>query len=132
MAEGEVRYCTTADGVRIAYSVQGEGPPLLVCPFFIESFALEHTVPLYEQFWQQFGGRLQLIRYDSRGIGLSERDVDQFSLETLCLDTEAVIKASGVKKVALWASQSSGPFALRFSPTPKRLLARLIRMGAWW
>jgi hypothetical protein len=27
---GEVRYTTTSDGVRIAYSVEGEGPPLLV------------------------------------------------------------------------------------------------------
>ena len=29
--EREVRYCTTEDGVRIAYAVEGSGPPLMVC-----------------------------------------------------------------------------------------------------
>ncbi len=32
--EREVRYCTTEDGVRIAYCVEGEGPPLVVVAEF--------------------------------------------------------------------------------------------------
>lgn len=35
----EVRYCKTADGVRIAYRIEGEGPAVLACPMFVESFA---------------------------------------------------------------------------------------------
>jgi len=42
MAEREVRYCTTDDGIRIAYCVVGRGPPLIVCPQFVESFSLDH------------------------------------------------------------------------------------------
>ena len=42
--EREVRYCTTEDGVRIAYRLEGERPPLVVPPFVIESFGLEHCV----------------------------------------------------------------------------------------
>ena len=38
--KGEVRYCTTEDGVRIAYCVEGEGPALIVCPQFGRSFSL--------------------------------------------------------------------------------------------
>ncbi len=38
--EPEVRYCTTEDGVRIAYCVEAKGPPLLVVPFFVTSFSL--------------------------------------------------------------------------------------------
>ncbi len=36
--EREVRYCTTEDGVSMGYTVAGEGPPLLVGPYFFESF----------------------------------------------------------------------------------------------
>jgi len=38
--EREVRYCTTEDGVRIAYCVEGKGPPLVVVAEFAESFSL--------------------------------------------------------------------------------------------
>ena len=38
--ERDVRYCTTEDGVRIAYCVEGEGPPLVVEAEFAESFSL--------------------------------------------------------------------------------------------
>ncbi len=42
--EREVRYCTAEDGVRIACCVEGEGPPLVVPPFVVQSFVLEHCV----------------------------------------------------------------------------------------
>ena len=45
--EREVRYCTTSDGVRIAYSVEGEGPPLLFCQH-VYSFSLSHLVPAFD------------------------------------------------------------------------------------
>jgi hypothetical protein len=43
--EREIRYCTAADGVRIAYSVEGEGTPLLMTPLVTESFMLEDVSP---------------------------------------------------------------------------------------
>jgi class 3 adenylate cyclase/pimeloyl-ACP methyl ester carboxylesterase len=130
MAGPDIRYCTTADGVRIAYAVTGEGPPLLVCPFFLESFSLDHRIPRYMDFWEPFRARFQIIRFDPRSIGLSDRDVNAVSIETTCLDMEAVVKASGVKRVALWLTQTSGPYGLRFAATRKRMVSRVVVMGA--
>jgi hypothetical protein len=48
--ERQVRYCTTEDGVRIAYCAEGEGAPLLVCPGFVESFSLDHLDPNEAEF----------------------------------------------------------------------------------
>lgn len=45
MPEHEVRYCTTSDGVRIAYSDEGEGTPFVMCPHLSESFSLDYLVP---------------------------------------------------------------------------------------
>ena len=77
--DNAVRYCTTPDGVRIAYSVEGEGPPLLVCPQFVESFSLDHLFPPYEKFMRRLGEGRSLIRYDARGTGLSQREVGDIS-----------------------------------------------------
>jgi len=48
--EREVRYCTTDDGVRIAYCVEGEGSALVLMPFFVESFSLDHLAPEFLDF----------------------------------------------------------------------------------
>jgi class 3 adenylate cyclase/pimeloyl-ACP methyl ester carboxylesterase len=131
MTEGEVRYCTTSDGVRIAYSIEGDGPPLLVCPFFVESFSLIERIPPPAAFWQRFRQRVRVIRFDPRGIGLSERNIDTIDAGKLCLDMEAVVKASGVPRVALWVSQAAGPYGLRFAATRKRVVSRLIVVGTY-
>jgi class 3 adenylate cyclase len=130
MAEGEIRYCTTSDGVRIAYALQGEGPPLVVCPAFIESFSLEHLFPAEAAFWAAVAQRHRLIRFDPRGTGHSQRNLDQYSLEGVCLDMEAVVRAAGFKRVAVWAARAAGPYAVRFAATRKRLVSRLILYGA--
>ena len=45
--EREVRYCTTEDGVNIAYCVEGDGPTtILALPAFVESFSLDHMMPV--------------------------------------------------------------------------------------
>src|SRR3990172_2362349 len=73
--EREVRYCTTEDGVRIAYCSQGEGSPLVITPILIESFSLYHLLPEIDQFIE----RLLPVRrgglYDGRGTGRSHREV---------------------------------------------------------
>jgi len=129
MAEGEVRYCTTTDGVHIAYQLQGAGPPLLVCPSFIESFGLEHYFPAAEAFWSAFSPHHSLIRFDLRGTGHSQRNLDHFSLQTACLDMEAAVRAAGATATAIWAPQSAGPYALRFVATRRRLVSSLTLYG---
>jgi class 3 adenylate cyclase len=105
--ERDVQYCTTEDGVSIAYCVTGDGPPLLACPLLIESFMLDHMVPMYERFIEALGRNRRLIRFDMRGTGLSDHEVTDFSLEALIRDVDAVVTASGVDSVDVWAPVGS-------------------------
>jgi class 3 adenylate cyclase len=95
------------DGVRIAYCVTGEGPPLVACPHLIESFALDHMVPKYELFMDALARNARLIRFDTRGTGLSDQNVTDFSLEALMRDIDAVITAAGADSVDLWGAMGS-------------------------
>ena len=73
--ERDVRYCTAEDGVRIAYSMEGSGPPLLICPYFFESFARDgEAISDWAQLLEAIGAGRRVIRYDVRGTGLSQRD----------------------------------------------------------
>ncbi|MBM2824171.1 MAG: alpha/beta fold hydrolase [Thermoleophilia bacterium] len=71
--EREVGYCTTKDGVRIAYCVEGEGPPLVIAPYLLESFSLHNLYPSFADFMREVASGHTAIRYDSRGTGLSQR-----------------------------------------------------------
>ena len=113
-----VRYGTTEDGVRIAYSMEGEGPPLLVCPNFIESFSLDHLVPIHEAFFARLREGRQLIRFDGRGTGLSQREFDgELSFEAHCRDLDAVVNAAQLHEIACLAPMVWGPMAARYAAT---------------
>jgi len=127
MPEREVRYCTTEDGVRIAYCVEGEGPPLVACPAFVASFSLDHLLPPY---WKAFLDRIRqgrrLVRYDMRGTGLSQRDATDFSGPALVRDIDAVVRAARLKRFALWGTSLSGPRAIAYAAQYPERVTHLI------
>jgi class 3 adenylate cyclase/pimeloyl-ACP methyl ester carboxylesterase len=90
--EPRIQYCKTSDGVSIAYAVFGEGPPIV----YIGSFPF--GVHLYSQLARAramtdglVASGWQVIRYDSRGTGSSDRETIDFSLEARLRDLQAVV-----------------------------------------
>ncbi len=95
--ERDVRYCTTEDGVRIAFSMEGSGSPLVLCPYFFESFARDgDAVSAWSGLLEGIGAGRRLLRYDMRGTGLSQRDAADISYAGYLLDLEAVVQAAGL------------------------------------
>ena len=130
--EREVRYCTTEDGVRIAYCVEGEGPPLLAIPQFIGSFSLFHLVPMWEDYLRQIGRGRQLIHYDVRGTGLSQRqEVNDLSPAATLLDVEAVVRSLSLKRFSLWGMAIGGPIAIEYAASHPRQVGGLVLSGTF-
>jgi class 3 adenylate cyclase/pimeloyl-ACP methyl ester carboxylesterase len=123
--EREVRYCTTEDGVRIAYSVAGAGPALVFAPLFIESFSLFHLLPEVETFLAKLATIRRVVLYDGRGTGLSQRDAP-LGRDTARWDIEGVIAAIDEMPVALWANFGSTPAALRIAANSPGMIERLV------
>ena len=121
--EREVRYCTTEDGVRIAYCVEGEGPALVMCPWFIESFSQSFQAQPY---YRGLATGRQLVRFDARGTGLSQRDVTDLSFSAQVGDLEAVVRAAGLKRFSLWGPSAGGPRAIEYAARHPRQVNRLV------
>lgn len=130
MPGGEVRYCTTEDGVRIAYCSAGDGPPLVMTPFFVESFSLHHLAPEIDLFLDRLRAVRRVVLYDQRGTGLSQRDAVGGSAELL-KDLEAVVAAAGEGPVGLWANFSHGTSAVRLAARSADSLDRLVLWAAY-
>jgi pimeloyl-ACP methyl ester carboxylesterase/DNA-binding CsgD family transcriptional regulator len=118
-----VQFTKSADGVSIAYSTLGEGPPLVLMPALLFS----HLEKMWElaqlrEGLERLAERWTVVRYDNRGCGLSEREPGDFSLEAHLGDLEAVTAALGIERFALNGPMHSGLVAAAFaSQNPERV-----------
>ncbi len=100
--EPDVRYCTTEDGVRIAYTVTGSGPPLVWATDLLSSHVQrEWRLPVLRDFYSGASSRRTLVRFDGRGLGLSDQDVKDLSLDGRVRDLEAVVDSLRLDEFAL-------------------------------
>jgi hypothetical protein len=76
-----VGFCTSADGVRIAYARLGQGPPLVVSTCWLSHLEYDLQSPVWQHFVRGLGEVSSTVRYDERGFGLSDWDVTDFSFE---------------------------------------------------
>jgi pimeloyl-ACP methyl ester carboxylesterase len=125
----EIRYCRTSDGKRIAYAAVGEGTPVVRVMGWFSHLEAEWSSPLGRGFWQQLAGEHKLVRYDGRGIGLSETTTD-FSAENRLKDLEAVIDAAEIDQFALMGLSEGSRTALRYIAKHPDRVSHLILYGS--
>ncbi len=92
--EPQIQYARTAEGVSIAYTTVGDGPPLLYCPNMMLSLqhVLSDGAPLDLPVRLVVGliTRTRLTFFDPPGTGASQRDVSDFSFDAQVRAIEAV------------------------------------------
>lgn len=125
-----VDYARTSDGVTIAFTAFGSGPPLVILPPVpFSNFLAEWQVPMYTSAYRKLGSRFRVIQFDGRGTGHSQRDVTDLSLDAMVRDLEAVLAASGVGTAALFATFNACLTAIAFAATRPERVSRLALFG---
>ena len=124
-----ITFCRTTDGVNLAMARMGSGMPLVCVPDW-SNLELDWDNPARAELWRCLADRFELVRYDGRGFGLSDRDVADVSLETLQLDLEAVVAASALRQYALFSVSDSCSAAIAHAAAyPKRVSKMVILSG---
>ncbi len=122
-----IRYVTTGDGVNLAYYTVGNGPPLVFCPILpLSHLQAEWQIPSLRGFIEWFGRGHQVIRYDARGMGLSDSRVADNSLDAHVGDVLNVVDRLGIGAATLFAASYAGPVALAFAGRYPERVSRLI------
>jgi class 3 adenylate cyclase/pimeloyl-ACP methyl ester carboxylesterase len=99
--EQEIQFCTAPDGVQIAYSRIGRGAALVKTGNWMTHLEFDFESPIWRHLYRELARDHILIRYDARGNGLSDREVEHVSFEAYVHDLEAVVDAAGVERFAL-------------------------------
>lgn len=127
----DIHFCTASDGCRIAYASVGQGPPLLKCSNWLNHLEFDWESPVWSPFFAELAAEHKLIRYDARGNGLSDWDVDDLSFDAFVSDLESVVEATGVQKFALLGISQGCAISIAYAVRFPERVSHLVLHGSF-
>jgi pimeloyl-ACP methyl ester carboxylesterase/DNA-binding CsgD family transcriptional regulator len=128
-----MQYVTTSDGVRIAYLTFGDGPPLVFASnIFGDANFYRMAWPHVREITDELvalGWRV--IRYDQRGMGASDRNVSDWSLEARARDLAAVVAHLGLDRFALAGIDAGAATAVAYAVENPASISALVLVSPW-
>jgi class 3 adenylate cyclase/pimeloyl-ACP methyl ester carboxylesterase len=126
----ETHYADSA-GANIAYQVAGDGAlDILFLPGWVSQVEQLWEAPAMHRFLERIASFGRLILYDSRGTGLSERDLGAYTLEQEVADALAVLDAAGSERAAPFAYAEGGLVGAKLAAEHPRRVGALVLYAA--
>lgn len=125
----DIRFCTTADGIRIAYSMMGQGAPLVIPPQLVTHLEADLVEGPLADVYEALARHHTVVRFDMRGTGLSDRDVPLSSEQQFVIDLEAVVDHLGLERFPLYGLSGGGRLALRYYAKHPNRVSQLVFYG---
>ena len=126
-----IRFCTTTDGVQIAYATAGQGSPVIFVSNWLTHLELDWQLPSRRKLFEMLANNHRLVRYDARGNGLSDWEVDDISFEASVADLTAVINEVGLEKFALVGQSQGAAIAAAYSARNPDRVTHLVLYGGY-
>jgi pimeloyl-ACP methyl ester carboxylesterase len=127
----EIRYCKAPDGVRLAYATVGNGPPMLKSAHWLGHLEYDWELPISQQFLLGLAKDHTLIRYDARGNGLSDWDVNEISLDAWVSDMETIADAAGLGRLPLVGFSQGCAVSIAYAVRHPERVSHLILYGGF-
>ena len=87
--------------------------------------------PIWGHVFRRLSREHTLIRYDARGNGMSDWDVDRLSLDAWVTDLETVVDAVGVEHFPILGISQGGPVAIAYAVRRPERVSHLILYGTF-
>lgn len=127
----QIRFCTAADGARIAYATVGKGLPLVRAAHWMSHLEFDWESPIWRPWLDELSRGRTLVRYDARACGLSDREVANLSLAAWLADLEAVVQAAGLARFALFGMSQGAAIAVAYAVHHPERVSHLVLFGGF-
>ena len=123
-----IRFCTSSDGAGIAFATTGEGPPFVKAANWLTHLEYDEQSPVWRHLIEALSRDFTFVRYDERGAGLSDRELDDesFSLAAWVRDLEAVVDALELPPFPLLGISQGGAVAISYAAMHPDRVSHLI------
>ena len=121
----DIQFTNTADGITIAYASTGEGNSLVMTPGWVSHLELTCTGES-GAFNERLARSHRLIQFDGRGTGLSDRNIEDISVEARLQDLEAVVEQLNLDTFALLGMSQWSPVAMLYASRHPEKVAKLL------
>lgn len=126
-----IQFCKSADGTNIAYATSGSGPPLVYIANWLTHLKLDWNSPLWSHWFRELSRGHTLVRYDARGNGLSDRDVNHLSVEAWSQDLAAVAKDLELERFPILGFCQGGATAIAYAVQYPERVSRLVLFNSY-
>src|SRR5436190_8770274 len=129
--EQQIRFCRSSDGVQIAFSSIGHGPPLVKTGNWMTHLEKDLESPIWRPLWRDLSRDHTLVRYDPRGMGLADWDPDEISFDAFVRDLEAVVDAAGLDRFDLLGISQGCAVSIAYAARHPGRVHRLVLYGGF-
>jgi len=129
----QIRFVEGKDGVTIAWASFGDSdnPPLVKAANWLNHLELDWEAPIWSPMFRRLSRTHRVIRYDERGCGLSDWDVDSLGFEEFVEDLEQVVDAVGLERFPLLGISQGAAVSIAYAARHPERVSKLILFGAY-
>ena len=117
--------------MRLAYATVGTGPPLVKTANWMNHVEYDWESPVTRHFFIALARDFTLLRYDARGNGLSDWDVEELSLDAWVSDLETVVAAAGLDRFPLLGMSQGCAISVAFAVRHPERVSHLVLYGGF-
>jgi pimeloyl-ACP methyl ester carboxylesterase/class 3 adenylate cyclase len=126
----QIRFCSAKDGVRLAWTVNGDGPTIVKAPNWFGHLELDWRLPI-ATIINSVVEKYRLVRFDQRGNGLSDWNADKISFGSFVDDLECVFDAASVERAPILAVSQGGAIAAAFAARAPERVSAIVMIGSF-
>lgn len=120
-------------GRRLAYAAVGDGPPLVLPPWWVSHLVADWQGARFRAFVEGLATHRRVVRFDRLGTGYSDRErpADSFTLDAEVEALSAVVDALGLESFAMIGISCGGCTAARYAASNPERVQRLVLYGSY-
>lgn len=124
--EQRIAFVQSKDKTNIAYALSGDGPPLVRAGTWLTHVHHDWQSPVWAHWLRFMSERHTLVRYDLRGCGLSQSDVQNISFDDWVDDLEAVVDRLQLERFPLIGMSQGAAVAAAYAIRHPERVSKLI------
>jgi pimeloyl-ACP methyl ester carboxylesterase/DNA-binding winged helix-turn-helix (wHTH) protein len=126
----EVRFCRSG-GVNIAVATSGSGCPVVRCGTWLTHIEQDWQSPIWSPLFRRLAEQFRLVRFDPRGCGLSDRQVEDISFESFVRDLETVVDSLKLERFALFGTSQGAAVSIDYAAHHPERVSHLVLSGGF-